>query len=144
VPAAFWDTSALIPICIYEQTSPAAAALALQFSQVVWWGTLAEMHSALARVVRSGTLDGLAAQRSLQILDELSRKWDEILPSHKLRDRACDLLHLHPLKAADSLQLAAALVWCQGRTTGRTFISGDSRLCEAAAQEGFAVTQIKP
>ena len=144
MPAAFWDTSALIPICMYEQASPVVDALSLQFSQVVWWGTFAEMHGAIARALRSGAIDTLAAQASLQVMAELSRKWDEILPSLSLRDYACDMLDAHPLRAADSLQLAAALIWCSGRTAGRTFISGDIRLCEAAKLEGFTVIQIKP
>lgn len=144
MPAAFWDTSALIPICLHEPTSPMAAALALQFSQVVWWGTFAEMHGAIARVVRAGTLDPLAAHRSLQVMSELSQKWDEILPSPSVRKDACDMLDVHPLRAADGLQLGAALTWCRNRTAGRTFISGDIRLCEAAALEGFSVIQLKP
>jgi hypothetical protein len=47
------------------------------------------------------------------------------------------LLGLHPLRAADSLQLAAALVWVDRRPLGRPFICLDSRLREAARREGF-------
>jgi len=111
---------------------------------VVWWATLAEMHGAIARVERSGALDTLATQAARQVVAGLLRDWKEILPSRDLRDRACDLLASHPLRSADSLQLAAALIWCSGRTATRTFISGDVRLCEAAALEGFTVIQVKP
>jgi hypothetical protein len=32
---------------------------------------------------------------------------------------------------------AAALIWCIGRPKGRSFISGDSQLLDAARQLGF-------
>jgi hypothetical protein len=74
----------------------------------------------------------------------LEDDWLEIPPTSDLRGLAVTLVKKHPLRAADSLQLAAALVWCQRRTAARTFISGDLRLCEAAALEGFTVIQVKP
>jgi hypothetical protein len=46
------------------------------------------------------------------------------------------------LRAADALQLAAALIWCNHYPRGRTFISGDERLLEAAEREGFDVIKI--
>ncbi len=56
-----------------------------------------------------------------------------------LRERALRLLSSHHLRAADSLQLAAALVWAREQPRGRVFISLDSRLGEAARREGFTV-----
>ena len=46
---------------------------------------------------------------------------------------------VYPLKAADSLQLAAALTWCDNRPSGRTFLCGDKRLAEAAKAVGFSI-----
>jgi len=45
------------------------------------------------------------------------------------------------LKAADAQQLAAALVWCIGRTKGRVFISHDSQLLDAARLLGFQAVE---
>ena len=40
---------------------------------------------------------------------------------------------------SDSLQLAAALTWCQHQPAQRRFISGDPRICDAAEAAGFVV-----
>ncbi|MBA2251932.1 MAG: hypothetical protein H0W13_04380, partial [Nitrospirales bacterium] len=46
---------------------------------------------------------------------------------------------LHPLRAADSLQLAAALVWANRQAVGHHFVCLDQRLREAAHREGFVL-----
>ncbi|MGI4826873.1 MAG: hypothetical protein ACRYFU_01575 [Janthinobacterium lividum] len=48
----------------------------------------------------------------------------------------------YPLKAADSLQLAAAWTWCSGDVQRCTFLSGDAQLVEAAQQVGFQVVMV--
>ena len=141
---AFWDSSALIPLCVQEQTSNHAKSLAKQFAPVVWWATAVEIHSAVARLHRAGELNNAAKQAALNRLLVISQGWREILPSDKLRDQAETLLDTYPMRAADSLQLAAAMVWCQQKPARRTFISGDVRLCEAAAEAGFTVIKPSP
>ena len=136
---AFWDTSALNPLLVSEPTSPWARAMATQFTPVVWWATPVEIHSAIARVHRSGRFDDLARKLALNRLAEMRRDWLDILPSDAVRDQAQALLGLYPLRAADSLQLAAALAWCRNRPTGRTFLCADTRLAEAASAAGFTV-----
>lgn len=69
----------------------------------------------------------------------LMQTWTEMQPSEALRSMAERSLAVHPLRAADALQLAAAILWCQGLTTGQGFVSFDQRLCEAAYREGFTV-----
>ena len=49
------------------------------------------------------------------------------------------LLAVHPLRAADAFQLAAALQWCGGRTKDVGFVSFDARLREAGYREGFTL-----
>jgi len=56
-----------------------------------------------------------------------------------VRARAQRLLAVHRLRAADSLQLAAALVWCRERPIGVGFVCLDDRLCGAAVREGFTM-----
>ena len=70
---AFWDTSALNPLLVSEPTSPWARAMATQFTPVVWWATPVEIHSAIARVHRSGRLDDLARKFALNRLTEMRR-----------------------------------------------------------------------
>jgi hypothetical protein len=136
---AFWDSSALIPLCVQERTSNKVKTLAKQFPPVVWWATTVEIHSAIARLHRSGELDNAGRQAALNRLSVLSRGWREILPSDKLRDQAAVLLDTYSLRAADSLQLASAMIWCQQRTARRRFVSSDLRLCHAAGQAGFEI-----
>jgi predicted nucleic acid-binding protein len=74
-------------------------------------------------------------------LDRMRSIWQEVYPSEPLREQAERLVDRFPLKAADAQQLAAAIVWCGGRTKGRAFISGDSQLLDAARQLGFLATE---
>jgi uncharacterized protein len=139
---AFWDSSALIPLCVQERTSNKVKALAREFAPVVWWATTVEIDSAIARLHRSGELDDTARQAAVGRLSVLSSGWREILPSDKLRAQAGVLLDTYSLRAADSLQLAAAMIWCQQRPALRRFVASDVRLCEAAAQAGFAIIRL--
>jgi predicted nucleic acid-binding protein len=70
---------------------------------------------------------------------ELVALWTEIQPGEVLRERALRLLASHNLRAADALQLAAALVWAEERPAGRRFICLDAHLREAARLDGFTV-----
>lgn len=66
--------------------------------------------------------------------------WSEILPGENVRKAALRMLMLHPLRAAEALQLAAALVWTSGAPDGCDFVCLDRRLNEAARKEGFRIT----
>jgi hypothetical protein len=54
------------------------------------------------------------------------------------------LLAVHPLRAGDTVQLAAALEWCEARTEGAGFVCLDDRLRRAAGREGSAVLPWSP
>jgi predicted nucleic acid-binding protein len=62
-----------------------------------------------------------------------------MLPSEKVRTMAEALPDEYGVRAADALQLAAALVWCRERPRRRPFVCFDERLANAAAKVGFAV-----
>jgi hypothetical protein len=49
---------------------------------------------------------------------------------------------VHPLGAADALQLAAALVAAERRPPTLTLVTCDDRLREAAAKEGFLIEDL--
>ncbi len=139
--AAFWDSSALVPLCVHESTSRQAHAQLRKFLPVVWWGSLVEVHSAIARLHRLGQLTEAEEQRALSQLDLLNRGWREILPGDPVRGLATHLLDVYDLRAADSLQLAAALTWCQQRPAKRNFVCSDQRLSKAAIAAGFSVLE---
>ncbi len=139
---AFWDSSALVPLCLHESTSRQAHAQLRRFLPVVWWGSLVEVHSAIARVHRLGQLTDAEEQNALSQLDLLNRGWREILPGDPVRESATRLLDVHDLRVADSLQLAAAMTWCQQRPAKRNFVCADQRLSRAAIAAGFSVLEL--
>src|SRR5215218_7883847 len=54
---AFWDTSALVPLCCFQPQSAKARQVVRTYSrQVVWWGTVIDAVSSLNRLTRDGTL----------------------------------------------------------------------------------------
>lgn len=138
---AFWDSSSLVPLCVTQQGTPAAQALSQRYGMIVWWGAPVEIRGAFARLLRMGQLIPRRHVGAQVRLDELRSDWREVLPSDELRDRAEGLVDRFCLKAADALQLAAALAWCSGRPKGRVFISGDSQLLDAARQLGFQAVE---
>ena len=141
--AAFWDTSALVPLCCFQPQSAQARQVARTYSrQVVWWGTIIEAVSSLNRLTREGTLRLKDSQQAFARLDYLRGRWNEVQPTEEVRDRAERVLRVHKLRAADALQLAAALVWCRDRPQGRALIGADGVLSEAAAAEGFTTIDL--
>lgn len=136
----FWDTSAIVPLCVQEPTSALVKAVLIgDEAMVVWWGTRTECLSALVRQVREGNLTPLDERNARYVLHTLAQSWVEIQPSEALRGTAERLVAVHPLRAADALQLAAALLWCQGASTRQGFVTFDRRLREAGYREGFTV-----
>jgi predicted nucleic acid-binding protein len=136
----FWDTSALMPLLVDQPASARLQNLLRREPAVaLWWGTPVECASGLARLQRDGTLARSEARRAQGALDDLRAGALEIEPTEEVRSRALRLLAVHPLRAGDALQLAAALIWSQERVRGVGFVSMDDRLRGAAAREGFQV-----
>jgi predicted nucleic acid-binding protein len=134
----FWDTSAIVPLCVAEPRSATVKTFLVNDpAVVVWWGTRTECVSALMRRTREGGLNATGERLARQVLQTLAKSWTEILPNDSLRGSAERLLAVHPLRAADAFQLAAALQWCQRQTQNMHLVSFDSRLREAAYKEGF-------
>ena len=75
-------------------------------------------------------------------LANLRGMWIEVQPTESVRDLAEALVQRHPLRAADAMQLAAALIWSNRQTRNRAFVCFDGRLAEAAVKEGFTVEAI--
>ena len=139
---AFWDTSALVPLCVQQQPSPAVRQLLEQHEIAVWWATPVEMRSAFERLLRLGQLTVPEHAAAGVRLEKLRRGWRELQPSEALRAQAETFLISYPLRAADALQLAAAWTWCSGNAQTCVFISGDAQLLEAAQQTGFQIVAV--
>ena len=135
--SAFWDTSALVPLCVRQGITPRAIALYKSHDVVVWWSTPVEIASALARLVRMRQLDSGEWTRASKLAKSLADSWSVIQPSDALRAKAAQLVDRYDLRAADALQLAAALEWCEDAPHGRVFLTADQKLREAALLNGF-------
>lgn len=134
----FWDASAVVPLLVEQPGSALLMELQRESGPMaVWWGTPIECWSALARVRREGLLTRSEEDEAGGLLEILSSSWLEILPTPEVRAHARRILRLHPLRAADALQLAAALVWAGSPAAGEMVVL-HARLAEAARLEGFA------
>ncbi|MQA90372.1 MAG: PIN domain-containing protein [Gemmatimonas sp.] len=136
----FWDASAVVPLLVDEERRDAMLAL-LEEDEVmlVWWATPVECTSAIARRERESSLTAEEAAISIDRLRYLKEGWQEVLPSTVLRGIAERLLRVHPLRAADSLQIAAAIVAAEREPVTLELVSLDDRLSDAASREGFRV-----
>ena len=136
----FWDSSAIIPLCLKERASEAIKGLMKGDEDVVvWWTTRVECLSALSRRKREGVLSPGDETKARAVLSAIGTAWSEVQPTETVRLRAERLLSIHPLRAADALQLAAALIWAQETPRGLEFVCLDQNLREAALKEGFSI-----
>ncbi len=140
----YWDASCLVPLCTQERSTPALRALAAEGPIVTWCLSAVEIASAIERRAREGHLPAAGRREALENLAALSASWIEITALEAARDRALAVLARHVLRAADALQLAAALVAAGDAGGSREFVCADARLREAAEREGFAVPEIGP
>jgi predicted nucleic acid-binding protein len=139
----FWDSSALIPLLIEETTTEQLRKiLRADRDFAIWWGSRVECVSAISRLERMKDLESRQAIAVLGNSRLLLESGVEVPPSQVLRDLACRLLRVHALRAADALQLAAALVICEQDPASMELVSLDDQLREAAGREGFSVLPV--
>ena len=109
---------------------------------LVWWGSAVECVSALARLERGAALDAKGMALASNRLTQLANGWHEIEPGEIVRESALRFLRVHPLRAADALQLAAAFIAAERRPPSLEVITLDERLAVAARKEGFALVDL--
>lgn len=136
----FWDSSAVIPLLVAQGASQRVDEwLEADPSVAIWTLTPVEISSAIRRLVREGRLDDAEADSAEARADELVATSHVVLDVDAVKAQARRLLRLHPIRAADALQLGAAVEWAHGRATGRFFCTLDAQLARAATREGFRV-----
>ncbi|MGH9617072.1 MAG: PIN domain-containing protein [Acidobacteriaceae bacterium] len=140
--SAFWDSSALVPLCARQPLTPRLRELYKAYQIAVWWATPVEIASALARLARMQYINARELAESKKLAANLADEWWIVQPADVLPARAVSLIERHDLRAADALQLAAALQWCENQPHGRVFLTSDQRLQEAARVIGFDAGQL--
>jgi uncharacterized protein len=139
----FWDASAIVPLLVAESSTRRLQTLAAEDSAIlVWWGSEVECVSALARLEREGAFNEAAMTAALARLRQLVAGWHEVDPSDAIREAAARFLRVHPLRAADALQLAAAFLAAERRPASLELVTLDDRVAAAARKEGFTVIDL--
>jgi predicted nucleic acid-binding protein len=130
----------VVPIVFDEPGSGPIRALAEDgIGLQVWWATVVECISAIARRERLGQIDAEGIREARALLDDLAGDWFEVPPIDRVRDTARRIVSVHELSAADAFQLAAARAASEERPESLPFVTLDDRLAVAAQREGFPV-----
>jgi predicted nucleic acid-binding protein len=108
----------------------------------VWWGSEIECAAAIARFEREKVLTSGGVAQAIERLSEMRESWSEVPAHGTVRRIARRIVRVHPLRAADALQLAAAVVASENQPETLELVSLDARLTQAALREGFSVTEI--
>jgi predicted nucleic acid-binding protein len=136
----FWDSSALVPLIIDETSTDAMRALAREDRDViVWMFTGVEMLSALGRLGRATKELSDLLPGARRDVTALFAHWTTVTHVDEVRRRAERLVGVHPLAAADAMQLAAAMTACSDRPETLDFVTLDQNLARCARLEGFRV-----
>ena len=138
----FWDSSALVPLCLWEpETEKCRQWLEDDPEMLVWFLSVTEVYSAVHRKIRDGFISLSELPPIKQRISLLETSWSEVIQIEVVRQRSYRLLATHSLRAADALQLAAALVAFEDHPEGNVFVTFDRQLAEAAQREGFITFQ---
>lgn len=136
----YWDSSAIVALLVYEPSAKwLTETLRDDADLVVWWGTTVECASAIARLERLGKKTASVIQDYRKDLMALASAWQEIQPADAVKELSLRLIRVHTLTAADSFQLAAAIIASEHRPSSLDFMCLDEKLALAARREGFPV-----
>ena len=136
----FWDSSALVPLFVHEKESELCAeAYHTDREILIWTLSKVEVFSALCRRMRDRTLDDQAFETVRNRMNDLFETVYEVAAVDRVKERAMRLLRIHPIRAADALQLAAVLVATQEKVDRLPVMCLDERLTEAVKLEGFEI-----
>ncbi len=136
----FWDTSALVPLLLAErETARAERWLREDAGVIVWILTRVELLSALARRRRQEPAAARRLQAARRELLTAWERWSEVTAVDLVRRHAERLVETHPLRAADALQLGAALAAAEDDPATLDFVTLDRQQALAAEREGFRV-----
>ncbi|HEY8712827.1 MAG TPA: type II toxin-antitoxin system VapC family toxin [Thermoanaerobaculia bacterium] len=136
----FWDSSALVAIAVDEKATRSVRDLSREDPELmVWILSEVEITSALWRRRRANELPEIVRADAQRQMDLTLSNAVTVADVPAVVRRARRLLASHTLRAADAMQLAAALLACEDEPSRLPFVTIDDRLADAAAREGFTV-----
>jgi predicted nucleic acid-binding protein len=117
----FWDSSAVVPLIVAQAASAQVDGWLSEDPELALWTlTSVELASAIRRLVREGVLGEREANAAEARADELVKASHVIINVETVKSQARRLLRLHPLRAADAMQLAAGVGVGGGASRGST------------------------
>jgi predicted nucleic acid-binding protein len=136
----YWDSSALLPLLVREAASATMRACYEADPDVcAGWTTPIECVSAISRREREGAMTEAGAEGAIRRLRALWASVRIVPADERVAAAAMRALRVHALRAADAVQLAAALVIAESRPLEWEFVCLDGRLAAAARREGLNV-----
>lgn len=136
----YWDSSAIIPLIIAEpKTEKVTEFWEKNNFNTTWTLTSVEVMSTLARLRRMGSLNDLLYENASKEWRKIQIMFEVIKDVEKVKVKAEHLVRIHPLKAADALQLASAMLIAEREPATCDFVTLDEQLGRAASLEGFTV-----
>jgi predicted nucleic acid-binding protein len=136
----YWDASALVPLFIEEASTTEVEGWRVADPGIAtWMMTRVEVISGIARRKREWPELLARWNRAIREVHEVASRWIEISDAATTRLHAERIVTDYPLRAADALQLGAAIVAADGDPHSLELVTLDGRLAEAAPREGFPV-----
>ncbi len=136
----FWDSSALVAIAVDAKATRSVRDLSRQDPELmVWILSEVEITSALWRRRRANEVTEIVRADAQRQMDLTLSNAVTVADVPAVVRRARRLLASHTLRAADAMQLSAALLACEDEPSRLPFVTIDDRLAEAAVREGFTV-----
>ena len=132
----FWDTSAIVPLLLEEESSSLMLATMAEDPYIVTSAfTVVEIASAIWRRRHAGELSLPAHLEAERLFADVSRTWIELPIDHDAIATAVDAISRSHLRAGDALQLGTAIA----RAGDLPFVTLDEDLAMAARNAGFTV-----
>jgi predicted nucleic acid-binding protein len=139
----FWDASALVPTFLEEISTPQVRSWqAIDPGVTIWMMTVVEVMSAIARKQRERPGLTELCEQAISNVRDAAVTWVEVEDAAAARYQAERIVVNYPLRAADALQLGAALIAADGDPQSLELVTLDGRLADAARREGFPVLGI--
>jgi uncharacterized protein len=130
----------LVPTFVEENSSAEVRSWQAEDAGITTWiMSRVEVISAIARKQREQPNLAPLWDRAIRHVHAMASRWTEIWDADAVRLHAERIVMIHVLRAADALQLGAAIVAADGDPQSLELVTLDRRFGEAARREGFPV-----